>query len=136
MECLPVDEYWDDSRREHPRFTLESRNTFAIVAERFGKPARSKMCCDFVMCEFGADHGVNKICGRILSKNLHVPHSFNTYDNEEMKMIRQETVGKKVAMGNNEFPDFLQEERIIVPPVKKFFSVVTTIVDVVQLVRL
>jgi hypothetical protein len=50
------------------------------------KPARSKMCCDFVMCEFGADHGVHEICGRILSKNLHVTHSFDTYDRDEMKM--------------------------------------------------
>jgi len=39
-----------------------------------------------VMCEFRSDHAVHEICGQILSNNLHVTHSFNTYDKKEMKM--------------------------------------------------
>jgi hypothetical protein len=35
------------------------------------------VCRDFVVCEFGADHDVNEICGRIVSNNPYVTHSFD-----------------------------------------------------------
>ena len=85
-------------RRQHARFALESRHAFAVVTEGFGKKldgdtaaqlgvgglidvahaARTQMAGDLVMCEFGSDHDVMKICGRILSNNPQVTHVFES----------------------------------------------------------
>src|SRR5262249_25123189 len=70
-------------RCQHPRFTLESRNAFRVVAEGFRKEldgntaaefhvgglidvshsARTQVTCDLVVCEPSADHGVNENSG-------------------------------------------------------------------------
>jgi hypothetical protein len=64
-------------RRQHARFTLESRHALAVTTERFRKKldrniaaelrvgglvnvahaARSEVTRDLVVCEFGSDHG-------------------------------------------------------------------------------
>src|SRR5262245_60051414 len=92
-------------RRQHARFTLESRNTFGIVAERFRETldrntaaelrvvgliyvthsAGSNVTCDFVVCEFRADHSVNEIWRRILSNHRQVIHLFEGCDRTTRK---------------------------------------------------
>jgi hypothetical protein len=81
-------------RRQHARFTLKSRNAFAVVTEGFGQKldgdtaaqlrigglidishsTRSDVTRDFVMCELAANHGVNEIWRRILSNNPKSPN--------------------------------------------------------------
>lgn len=54
--------------------------------------------------------------------------------NEKVKMVRQEAVTQEVTVRYNVFPDFLQEERIILKLIKELHTVVTTIIKVVHLV--
>jgi hypothetical protein len=89
------------------RFPLEPcNNAFGIVAEDFGQEfdrdtatqlcvgslidvahaARTETTRDFVVCEFGSDHGVHEFRLRILSNYPHVIQPFDTYDRNEMKM--------------------------------------------------
>jgi hypothetical protein len=48
--------------------------------------ARTETTRDFVVCEFGSDHGVHEFRLRILSNYPHVIQPFDTYDRNEMKM--------------------------------------------------
>ena len=118
-------------RCQHSGFTLESPNTFGIVAKRFRKKfdgdtadqlriggliyvahtARSDMIGDLAMREFCSDYGVNEICGRIVSNYLHITQPFDTYDKNEMKMILSvrntayPSLSRATFRGNSHFPD-------------------------------
>jgi hypothetical protein len=59
------------------------------------------------MCEFCADHGLNEICGRIVSNYPHITQPFDTYDRNEMKMILSVRITAYPSFGRDIPPGIL-----------------------------